>query len=572
MTAEVWARAEAALRLLRVDPSGLGGLWLRARSGPVRARFCEGLDALPLPLRKLHPGIGDEALYGGIDLAATLTEGTLVRGAGLLESPAALVLTMAERCGAGLAARLALALDEGPGHALIALDEGAEPEEGLPQALADRLAFKVDLDAVGIRETGRIAVDEAALAAARRRLPKVVAPPEAVDALVRLAARLGIAGLRGPLLALAAAKAAAALCGRRAVAEADVKLAVELVLAPRATVMPEAEAPQEPEPPEQEQPEGDPPPDDPGESDPGELDPETMRLPEDILLEAAKALLPSDLLERLAAEQARRTAPASGGGSGAAQRGNRRGRPLPSRPGRLDGQARIDLVATLRTAAPWQPMRRAAARMDRAGLHIRPGDIHVKRYQDLSDRLLIFTVDASGSAAMSRLGEAKGAVELLLSEAYARRDHVALIAFRGTAAEVLLPPTRSLVQTKRRLGGLPGGGGTPLAAGLRAAMELGRQARARGMTPTICLLTDGRANVALDGRGDRVAAAADAEAVARGCRAAGMAALVIDMSRRPHPALQSLAATLGAPYLPLPRADATAISATIGGALKAELA
>ena len=181
--------------------------------------------------------------------------------------------------------------------------------------------------------------------------------------------------------------------------------------------------------------------------------------------------------------------------------------------------------------------------------------------------MLIFAVDASGSAALARLAEAKGAVELLLAQAYARRDHVALIAFRGTGAEVLLPPTRSLVQTKRRLAALPGGGGTPLSAGLEAAMTQALLAQRRGMTPTICLLTDGRANVARDGSPDRTRAAADAETTARLIRRAGIAALVIDTGNRPSDALRQLAGTLSAPYLPMPRADAARLSTAVALAL-----
>jgi magnesium chelatase subunit D len=211
-------------------------------------------------------------------------------------------------------------------------------------------------------------------------------------------------------------------------------------------------------------------------------------------------------------------------------------------------------------------MRRTAS-PDRTGLLIRPSDIRLKRYEETSDRLLIFVVDASGSAAMSRLGEAKGAVELLLAEAYARRDHVALIAFRGTTAEILLPPTRSLVQTKRRLAGLPGGGGTPLAAGLKAAGELAVQARGRGLSPTLAMLTDGRANIALDGEADRTRAGLDATTLARLIRAQGIPGIVLDMSNRPQEALRDLAAQMGAPYVPLPRADAKRLSNAISNAL-----
>lgn len=550
---DLWSRAALAIACLSVDPAGLGGLWLRARVGPVRERLLAGIS-LDLPTRRLHPTISDEALFGGVDLGATLSSGTLVRSLGLLSAPAALVLTMAERAPPRLAARLALALDQGAGHTVIALDEGAEPDERLAPALVDRLALHLDLGGLAIGDCPKIDVDPEALAAARALYPRVRATPEALSTLTQIAARLGIDSLRAPLLALRLARCSAALMGETELDEADLTLAVELVLAPRATQIPAPE-PQEPAP----------------EPEPENTDsnPETSLpedIPEEILLEAARALLPADLLARLAAAKAPRVS-ANAGGSGAAKRGNRRGRPLPSRPGSLDGDHRIDLVATLRAAAPWQRLR-AKDQPARTGLHIRPADIRIRQYEEKSDRLLIFAVDASGSAAFARLAEAKGAIELLLAEAYARRDQVALIAFRGQEAEVLLPPTRSLVQTKRRLSALPGGGGTPLAGGLSAAMSLALQSRGRGMTPSIALLTDGRANVALDGSANRPQAQSDAETYARALRAQGIPALVIDMGNRPQPQLRDLSALMGAVYLPMPRADAHRLSAAVSAALE----
>ena len=198
---------------------------------------------------------------------------------------------------------------------------------------------------------------------------------------------------------------------------------------------------------------------------------------------------------------------------------------------------------------------------------VAPGDIRVRRYEDRSDRLLVFAVDASGSAAMARLAEAKGAVELLLARAYETRDHVALIAFRGQEAEVILPPTRSLVRTKRALAGLPGGGGTPLAAGLAAAARIGAQARGQGMSPTLVLLTDGRGNIGLDGRADRQQAQQDAEALAAHIRGDAMPGLVLDTAMRPQSALADLAALMGARYVPLPRADAARLSGAVAAHL-----
>ncbi|WP_245895513.1 magnesium chelatase subunit D [Rhodovulum kholense] len=560
----VWTRVEIGLNALAVDPAGLGGLWLRARSGPVRDRVIEALPALPLPLKRLHPSIGDEQLFGGIDLTATLSSGKLVERAGLLAEPAILVLPMAERTQPGLAARLAGAMDQGTGHCLIAMDEGAEPQETLPAALTDRLALHLDLDALPWGQTERIAMDTDALAAARARLPGVRADDKVLEDLTVLAVRLGIDSLRAPMLALKAAKALAALAGNDAVDQDDLTAAVQLVLAPRATQFPE-------EPAEDDQPPQDPPPPDPEQGDRDQNEGEAQSLDDlplqDILLEAAKATLPADLLANLAARKAQR---AGGGisGAGAKRKGNRRGRPIPSRRGRLDTGARLDVISTLRAAAPWQTIRKRESSFERS-LHIRTDDFRIKRFEEKSDRLLIFVVDASGSAAMTRLAEAKGAVELLLAEAYARRDHVALVAFRGEAAELLLPPTRSLVQTKRRLAALPGGGGTPLAAGLKTALELAIQSKGRGMTPTVALLTDGRANIALDGTANRALAAEDAERMAIAIRANGYPAMVIDMGQRPERSLKALADTLGAPYIPLPRADANRLSTAVSAALDA---
>lgn len=538
------------MAVLAVDPTGLGGLWLRARSGPLRDRFIEEYRTLNPHARRIHPGIDDTALLGGIDLSGTLASGRLVQSKGLLRSGAPLVLTMAERCQPRLAALLGSVLDrKGPG--LLILDEGCE-EEVPPESLTERLGLFVSLEGLGCGVTDMPGPDFD-LEAARVRLLDLECTSEQVETLVMLASRLGIPSLRAPLFGVAAARAVAALFGHDRVTSDDLGLAAELIYPHRAPVAADSagDTPEAPEPPEVE----------PG----SEASKETSQgLPQDVILEAIKAALPPGVLAELAEGRQLRARPV-GTGAGSRQRGNRRGRPIPSRPGRPGSDSRIDLVATLRAAAPWQTIRKRSAVVERP-VHIRGDDIRLRRFESRSDRLLIFAVDASGSAAMARLAEAKGAIEILLGEAYARRDHVALVGFRGDSAELLLPPTRSLVQTKRRLQALPGGGGTPLAAGLKLSLETAIGAGSRGMSPTVVLLTDGRANIALDGSANRKQAAEDADAMARILRSSGISSLVIDTALRPQPALNALSQTLSAPYIALPRADAHRLSDAVRAA------
>jgi magnesium chelatase subunit D len=546
---------ERALTLLAIDPVGLRGLWLRSRAGPVRDRVLAALAALGP--RKLHPFITDEALMGGMDLSATLASGEMHRHAGLLETPGFLALTMAERCPPGLAVRLGQALDQDAGLALVAQDEAAEEGEGLPAALADRLGLFVDLDSFAWGETQEFALSLPLIATAQARLAHM-ATDAAQARLVHVAADLGIASLRAPLLALACARAHAAWRGAGAIAEEDLEIAVALCYAHKARHFPETAPEPEDAPPE--------PPQTPPEEG-GAQNESLQDIPEEMLIDAARSALPPGLLAQL---QAARVARAMGGnsGAGAARKSLRRGRPLPSRAGKPGAGARVDVIATLRQAAPWQKMRRAmmpGRGVDR--LLLMPADIRIKRYQDQTDRVLIFVVDASGSAALARLAEAKGAVELMLAEAYSARDHVALVAFRGHSAELCLPPSRSLVQTKRRLAGLPGGGATPLAHALQIALATAEQARGHGMAPTLAFLTDGRGNIALDGSANRAQAGAEAAQIARAIAARKIPALVIDTSLRPKPQLAELAAQMRATLIALPRADARTLSTTLSAAL-----
>ena len=569
----VWEEAVLAATLVAVDPAGLA-IRLKARPGPVRDRWLAMLrEALPhgTPWRKMPSHVTDDRLLGGLDLAATLAAGRPVMQRGLVSEAdgGILVVPMAERLASGTAARLAAALDSGevaverdglaarlPARiGLVLLDEGID-DEAPPGALLERIAVHLDLDCVPIADCADADVEAAAVGAARRRLGAVDVAPGDIRALVETAAVLGVASLRAPMAALRAARAAAAFAGRAAPAAEDLVAAARLVIAPRATVLPpspddeDAEHPQDPPPPPED------------EQQPDAQDRQDGPLA-DRLVEAAKAAIPAGLLARLQAGLAARQRAAASGKAGTVQASALRGRPLGSRRGEPRAGARLDVLETLRAAAPWQRLRTGGSR---ARVQVRRDDFRVRRFAEHRETMTVFAVDASGSSALHRMAEAKGAVELLLADCYVRRDSVALVAFRGDAAELLLPPTRSLARAKRSLAGLPGGGATPLASGLDAAYAVAESARRRGQTPVIVVLTDGRANIARDGRQGRGPATQDAVAVANGIRLSGIASLLIDTSPRPAVQGGEIAAAMGARYLPLPHADAAGVSAAVRAA------
>ena len=580
--ANAWELALNAARVFAVDPHGLGGVAIKSPSGVVRDRWLAYFSLLrPVgaPLRKVPLHVTDERLLGGLDLAATLKAGKPIAERGLLAEAngGVLLLQRAERVSSATAARIASAMDQGEvrsqrdgfdttapsAFGVIALDEGVADDERAPPALLERMAFLIDLDAISHRGALPPTTELEDIEVARQLARRVAISDELIAALCGAAIAMGIESVRAAILAVRVARIVAALDGRESVSQEDAALSAQLVFAPRATQLPnqqtDDQTPQAPEPPPQTDQET-------SSDDDQRLDAEQLA---DMILEAAKAVIPAGLLAALKVEHARRARGKSSGRAGAKQASLRHGRPAGVRRGEPKSGARLNLVETLRAAAAWQPLRRREAAIKGARsanprrIEVRKDDFRITRLKNPAETTTIFVVDASGSLALNRLAEAKGAVELLLADCYVRRDRVALIAFRGKTAELLLPPTRSLARAKRGLAGLPGGGGTPLALGLDAAFNLADTVRRKGQTPNVIVLTDGRANIARDGSPGRPKAEADGLAAALGFALAGIACLVIDTSPNPAEQSERLSRAMSAIYLPLPRADAAALSKAV---------
>jgi magnesium chelatase subunit D len=501
--------------------------------------------------RTVSSSLAAEALEGSIDLAATLATGLPVRTAGLLSEglEALLLARRAEKLDAACASLMARALDSGT-LLLVASVDLDDPDTVLAPKLAERLPFLVtdEAEAHWTRDL---------ILQARPRLQADPFSSGMLRELCQTAASVGIGSPRAILQCLSAARGIAALKGLNTVDDACAALAARLVLAHRAQHLP-------PQPQSDDQPEQAPPPPPPDDQDNAA---EQTSRPEDaeVILEAVKAALPAHLLEFGSALGSR-----SAGRNRNADKSNatgKRGRRTGSRRASSLAGQRLDIIATLRTAAPWQPFRRKFSFADR--MIVTRDDFRVARIKQRTEATAIFAVDASGSTAFQRLAEAKGAVESILAECYVRRDKVALVSFRSKTAEVLLPPTRSLERAKRALAGLPGGGGTPLAAGLDEVFILALRVKKSGGSPVIILLTDGRANVTRDGEGNKVKALVETQAAARLFAAEGFDAMVIDVSPNPNASARNLAEQMHARYLPMPRAGAAEIARPVSLALRA---
>ena len=537
----------------------------------------------PVTLAELPVGATEDRLVGSLDIERVLTEGTTAFQPGLLASAhrgvlyvdevnllhdhlvdllldaAALGINYVEREGISIrhASRFLLVGTMNPEEGelrpqlldrfglTVQVTASQNPAERA-EVVRRRLAFEADPASFA----DRFAADTAALAAhvavARDRLPQVELPDAALRQICAVCGAFGVDGMRADLVTARTAIALAAWHDRKTVTEEDVRIAARLALPHRRRRDPfdapgldeqaldealkqassadeENQAPSPDDDPDPSGPPDGPDPDGPGGSGPsGASDGAAVpgsnshQSPESPPLPGQPAGAPANSPVAPAAPFRARLLTVPGLGEGApgrrsAARGPS-GRTVAARLP-LNRPFALHLPATIRAAV----LRGAGASRR---VRLAPPDLREAVREGREGNLVLFAVDASGSmAARQRMRAVKGAVLSLLLDAYQRRDKVGLVTFRGTGAELALPPTSSVEAAARRLEHLATGGRTPLAAGLAKAARVLAAERLRDprRRALLIVVTDGRAT-----------SGSDADLTRAAAMLAGVASVVVD--------------------------------------------
>jgi len=578
-----WFDANLIAILLAINPRGLKGVTVKSQFGPVREAWLKYLKDLTVlcgsQILKAPANISADQLKGALDIEASLHSASLVMSKGLLERAEGnlLLLPMVERMDLQVIALISQALDEkntvdpATHFGVVAFDESDNADEAISARLLDRLAFEIYLDQFSIADINEsLEVDVQDIAKAKKRLPSVKCSNEYLEVMTKAGLSLGVSSFRANQFALETAKTLAALRGLAEVSQDEVIDAARLVYTPSKRMHINSEMDQADQESDENQDDQAQDEDIENQADDAQRDSESdqpnQEQPskedlEDMIVEAVKASIPPQLLHHPKKNlPAGKSAAHISGKSGAVQKNFLSGRPLTSRKGRPQDGRRLDILKSIRAAIPWQRLRGMMLDGDqqktaRSRIDFRTEDLHIKQYLRRRGTVTIFLVDASGSSATQRLAEAKGALEELLAQCYIRRDEVAMVSMRGSKAEIVLPPTRSLVRAKRNLATLPGGGGTPLAAGFRAVNEMAISLERKGLTPIIVVMSDGKANVNLHGVGGRESAHSDALMAAKELRIKNHRLLFVDTSPKPEILAQELSGAMAAQYFPLPFAN-----------------
>ena len=571
-------KAKEAVTMALVNPRA-GGLLISGAKGTGKSTLARGARELTdAPWTEVPVSVTEDRLYGSIDAETAVTLGKRKLQPGLIDEAdggvlyvddanllrddiLAAILTIREAGGYRLE-RDGLSDWRDTSYTVLAV---MTPESGtLPASALDRFGLFVSVDEEADTESRaeivsrtlefekdgaafreKYAKETAALAKKIAEARAILAEVEVSDAMIRLSSvytlKANTAGHRADIYLIEAARAEAALAGRRYVLPKDLEKAAEFVLPHRMRELPQNEQPEpaQSEQPQtqdnQQQPPPPPPPDNRDElfSQPDAPKPEETETeehegnPEDKKEDETMANPNTQSGDRIDGADMRVKLPPvwieptkgrqkkSGSGKRSATRTDeRQGRYVRAELPRTK-TADIAFDATLRAAAPYQKWREKNG----LALAIRSEDIRSKVREKRTGNIFLFAVDASGSmGARERMKTVKGVILKILLEAYQKRDRVGMIAFRKNQAEVLLPVTKSVDFAQKKLATMPTGGKTPLAKGLEKAEDvLDMIYRQDPMQdPVLIVITDGRATTPLVPGGDATTEAMnEAERIAK---------------------------------------------------------
>ena len=525
------------------------------RGGPGSAKTVLARAAGPLSGKKVvnvPVNVTEEQLFGGMDVDATVREGRPVMQKGLLSRADGNILyvddvnLMDQRVLASLLdcvmsgrvvleregisaeydADVLLIATMNPSDSdmsshmldrfdLCAYSDPLDDEEGRLEVLQRNASYQKDPE--GFRESYRAEEDglRAKMGRAKEILPLVMISDDLLGVAVELSGKVLADGFRGDIAMVNAAMAIAAMNGRDEVMRKDLEEAAMICLAHRRNYVPEPPQPPREEQ-EQQQPQDDrddslddrpeePDREDnrqedtsnpPQESDDGQEPPDMpdiRQMLDDMMFEIGEQFRVIDYLDdrgrvirRTSSRKGRRAMVESSDSTGRYARSRQ-----------PEGKATdIAFDATVRAAAPYQKGREH----DGLSIKIESQDIRQKVRERRSGCTIMFLVDASGSLGVrKRMAAVKGAVLSMLRDSYVKRDRIGLMAFRRDSAELILPPTRSVEYSYRKLQELPTGGKTPLGEALVTISDfMTSYSRSHpGEACYIVLITDGRANVPL---------------------------------------------------------------------------
>lgn len=439
-----------------------------------------------------------------------------------------------------------------------------------------RIAYESDPGVFQERWTDTESLERRRIADAKTLLPSVTVEDGILTFIARLCAEHEVDGLRADIVIYKAAQTLAAYEGRTSVIPDDVLTVAEMALLHRMRRQPFDDPEMNRDklqemaqdilnstPPDTPQP-------DMGDATPPEMSPDDEQQ-QDGADEDVFGIGESFQVKPLNLDALDRRARASHGRRTVSRVRDHRGRyvgaTLP------DGKV-TDLAvdATVRAASPFQ-LRRGAYTDGNLALNVEPWDLRQKVRESRVGNLVVFLVDSSGSmGARQRMVAAKGAVISLLMDAYQRRDRVAMIAFRGTQSEIVLPPTGSPKLAQQRLDNLPTGGRTPLAQALADARKLIMQQRQRSpdTPPLLTIVSDCRANVGMSGGNDPYE---DALRMCEEIRQDKVHSIVLDPAPRSNRfgLVERVADALGGEYIPLNELRADAIRAAVRQAQDSEV-